>query len=175
MKKFLIFSLLFLPMTVDAASSVRMLGAGSDTKSVAAQKITPTKSTAATGAVAVSRAGTLRAAPKVSGSTGTVSGSSSRFPIITTARPYNSVATPSSSGGSATVTPASVDTEAIINAVTQRIENNYYNKEEVYNNNNFIEAVKDVDDPRIDAIKVGSRPVHSAELPSDYVYIWIEQ
>lgn len=171
MKKLFIISLLVLPMTVNAASSVRMLGANADAKTATVQKITPTKSAAAVGTtVSASRAGTVRAAPKTAGA---ISGSTSRFPIITTSRPYNSVTTPTNSG--TVVVPSSVDVDAIVDAVTQRIENNYYTKEEVYNNNDFIEAVKDVDDPRIDAIKVGSRPVHSATLPSDYVYIWIEQ
>ncbi len=174
MKKLLIISLLVLPISVNAASSVRMLGSNSNAKSATIQKITPTKTntTVSDGSITSSRVGTLRANQKT---VGAISGSNSRFPIITTVRPYNSVATPTGSGTTTTVVPASVDTDAIVNAVTQRIENNYYNKEQVYNNNNFIEAVKDVDDPRIDAIKVGSKPVHSANLPSDYVYIWIEQ
>lgn len=169
MKKLLIFSLLVLPMTATAASSVRMLGANAGANTASVQKITPTKSIAATNnSSTASRVGTLRATPKTAGA---ISGSSSRFPIITTAHTYNSVTTPNTSGTGAT--SASVD--AIVDAVTQRIENNYYSKEEVYNTNEFIQAVKDVDDPRIDAIKIGSRPVHSATLPSDYVYIWIEQ
>ena len=172
MKKLLMISLLVLPMTATAASSVRVLGTNSNTGSVAAQKITPTKSVSSIGSNTTPRVGSLRAAPKLSSNTGVVPSSSSRFPIISTAHSYNSVTTPTSSG---TVVPASVDVDAIVDAVTQRIENNYYSKTEVYNNNEFKQAVQDVDDPRIDAIKVGSRPVHSATLPSDYVYIWIEQ
>ena len=51
-----------------------------------------------------------------------------------------------------------------------------YNKAEVYNNNNFIQAVKDVDDPRIDAIRTRDpSSLHSAQLPDDYIYVWIEK
>lgn len=171
MKKFLIFALFVFPMIAVAAPSVRMLG-NNTTNAASVQKITPTKTgnTATTSA----RVGVLRAAPKTSGgNVGAITGSNSRFPIITPAHSYNSVAAPSKD--TTVVVPADVDINAITDEVTQRIENNYYNKTEVYNNDEFKEAVKNVDDPRIDAIKVGSRPVHSATLPSDYVYIWIEE
>lgn len=173
MKKILFMVLLVLPFTAFGAPSVRMLGNNTPSNTASAQKITPTKTSAASNAAATSRIGTLRIAPKASGTVGAISGSNSRFPIITAAHSYNSVATPSKD--TTVVIPSNVDTDEIVDTVVQRIENNYYNKSEVYNNNEFINAVKDIDDPRIDAIKVGSKPVHSEPLPSDYVYIWIEE
>ena len=175
MKKVLIFALVLFPAFAFGAPSVRMLGNNNIAKVAAnsGTKITPTKSDTNSGAVSAARLGTLKAKTKTTGVTGAITNSNTRFPIITAAQPYSSVTRPKTD--TTTAPSAGVDTDAIIYAVTQNIEKNYYNKDEVYNNNNFIQAVKDVDDPRIDAIKVGAKPVHSAQLPSDYVYIWIEE
>lgn len=178
MKKFLVFIFLVIPTLTFAVPSVRVLGNNSTAKAVAntGTKITPAKATGNTNAsigTSTSRIGTLRAKAKTTGTSGALINSNTRFPIISAPQSYNSVATPKSDSVIGTVSGA--DTDAIVNTIVQYVENNYYNKEEIYNNNEFIQAVKDVDDPRIDAIKVGSKPVHKASLPSDYVYIWIEE
>lgn len=182
MKKYGILLLLFVPMVSFGAPSVRMLGNNKPALTAAAAsgaRITPTKTTESS--VNTSRIGSLRAKTKTSGLTATGSlGTGSRFPVITAASSYNSVAAPKTDVAPA-VAPAqgNVDTAAIVDAVTQNIENNYYTKSEVYNTDEFKEAVRaeipETDDPRIDAVRIGSRPVHSAQLPSDYVYIWIEE
>ena len=175
MKKVLIFALVLFPAFAFGAPSVRMLGNNNVAKATtnSGAKITPAKSNATSGAISAARLGTLKTKVKTTGVKGAITNSNTRFPIITAAQPYSSVKRPKTD--TTTSSSAGVDTDAIIYAVTQNIEKNYYNKDEVYNNNNFIQAVKDVDDPRIDAIKVGAKPVHDTKLPSDYVYIWIEE
>lgn len=171
MKKFLVFIFLVIPTLTFAVPSVRVLGNNSTAKAVAntGTKITPAKATGNTNAsigTSTSRIGTLRAKAKTTGTSGALTNSNTRFPIISAPQSYNSVATPKSDSVIGTVSGA--DTDAIVNTIVQYIENNYYNKEEIHN-------MQNEDDPRIDAIKVGSKPVHKASLPSDYVYIWIEE
>ena len=171
MKKCLILVLLLLPTVSLAAPSVRVLGSGTGTtaSSSTGAKITPAKTaniskTATLGtnkgaATAGSRVGTLRAVPKVgSGVANTsASGAASRFPVITPAHSYSSVTKPQVTGG----TTINVDLD------------NYYNKQEV---NNIINALKEEDDPRIDAIRlVDPSNMHTKDLPDDYVYMWIEE
>jgi hypothetical protein len=189
MKKILIFAVLLVPSMSFAVPSVRTLGNNSlNTPKLIAgsgNKVTPTKTTQEakqnSNVSTVARLGALRSKTKTSGVNSVTTNSGTRFPTISTATSYSSVATPKS-GKTQDAVPANttnVDTDAIVNAVMQKVERNYYNKADVYTNTAFEDAVKDtmsdVDDPRIDAIKVGSKPVHTTNLPSDYVYIWIEE
>ena len=184
MKKCLILLLVFAPVVSFGAPSVRMLGNQPALSAAISSgaRVTPVKASGeSTGTVSNARIGSLHSKPKASAltSVGSVS-SASRFPVIQPAYSYNTVTAPQTGGSSGSAQmPANVDVAAIIDAVTHNIENNYYDVNEVYNNNEFVTAVQnvmeDVDDPRIDAVKIGSRPVHSASLPSDYVYIWIEE
>jgi len=129
MKKLLIFALLLIPVTSFAASSVRVLGSGSNNPSSTTKtssKVVPTKATVAKPAAAktasqsgdsnTSRLGTIRAKPKTtlgtvsSGSTTTTTSAGSRFPVITPANSYNTVTKPQAgniSSGSG-VTPSGV-------------------------------------------------------------------
>ncbi|MBO7042706.1 MAG: hypothetical protein J6W08_02450 [Alphaproteobacteria bacterium] len=171
MKKYLVLALLLVPTVSFAAPSVRVLGSGSGTtaSSATGTKITPAKTANVSKAAATntgrtasgSRIGTVRAMPKVGSGTvsTTASGTASRFPVITPAHSYSSVTKPQTASG----TTINVDLD------------NYYNKEEV---NNIINALKEEDDPRIDAIRLvdPSTPgLHTKDLPSDYVYMWIEE
>lgn len=178
MKNYIVFVLLCVPVVAFAVPSVRVLGnANTPSTSATSVKMTPAK--AVTGAVSsgtsettASRVGTVRAKT----TTGTVSktksntGSESRFPVIMPNHVYNSVVSPKPSGGT-TVINAEVDTDAIKAEVMNEVENSYYNKTEV---NNIIKELKEDDDPRIDAIKIGKKPVHKENLPGDYVYMWLE-
>ncbi len=187
MKKFgLLLLLLFVPVVSFGAPSIRMLGnkTAMTTTAASGSKITPVKATVSNEASnSTARLGSLRAKSKTNNLTTNNSLKGSRFPVITPASSYNSVAAPQISGGTYGGTasvPANVDVAAIVDAVTQNIANDYYNKTEVYNTNEFKEAVRaeipeETDDPRIDAIRIGSRPSHSAELDPNYVYIWIEE
>lgn len=176
MKKYIVLALLFIPMTSFAASSVRVLG-NKTAAPVTAAKVTPTKTTTTTNnASTTSRVGTVRAKTK----TGTVSApstsSDSRFPVIVPAHSYSSVVTPKPAATTTTIVPADVDTEKIINEVTQNVEQHmgdtYITKEEVK---------EELDDPRFDAIVVAdSDPAakwaaKGKTLPSDYAYMWIEE
>ena len=173
MKKIFVLTLLLVPTVSFAAPSVRVLGSGSGTtaSSATGSKITPAKTanvskaatlnTAKGASTAGSRIGTVRAVPKVGSGTvsTTASGAASRFPVITPAHSYSSVTKPQTASGNTTI---NVDLD------------NYYNKEEV---NTIINALKEEDDPRIDAIRLvdPSTPgLHTKDLPSDYVYMWIE-
>ncbi len=205
MKKCLILFWVFVPVVSFGAPSVRMLGNQPALSAAinAGAKVTPVKSSGeSTNTLSNARVGSLNSKVKPSSltSSGAVS-SSSRFPVIQPAYSYNTVATPQTGGASQTggyssgpaQMPANVDVAAIIDAVTHNIENNYYNVNEVYNNSEFVTAVRDVvngvDDPRIDAIRVrtaqqGSPSAYweskisqgkAKSLPSDYIYIWVEE
>jgi len=176
MKKIVFLVLLILPLSVFGAPSVRVLGSSVPTKVSAlttTQKETSSNSSTA-------RIGTLRA--KKTNTATSTSTSGSRFPVATTVGKYtdaqNSVQRQTGRGITPTVT-AAVDTDAITNTVTQavlqNVQENYYDKREVYDNNKFDKAVKQVEDPRKDAIRVGSKPVYSESLPAGYAYIWIEE
>ena len=172
MKKYIILALLFLPVAAFSAPSVRVLGSKTDTNTTTT-KAAPAKLTNTSG-VTTSRIGTVRTKP-----TGTVAsvktgaGADSRFPGIGTSSNLHVVkqqAKPSVT----VVTTSEVDAEQIEDAIMEKIQEKYYDKEQVYNNSNFEQAVLDIDDPRIDAIKIG-KPSHSAALDSNYVYMWIEE
>ena len=172
-------------MTVFAAPSVRTLGGkgvsgamvNSNLGKIEKAKINVgTNTSANSGTITPARIGTLRAKnPKI----GTVSemagnNSASRLPGIVPAKTYDSA---SYSGGYGGDKCCNVDVAAIIAAVMEKVEENYYDKDQVYNNENFVNAVLDLvndDDPRIDAIKT-SKPYHAKSLPDDYVYMWIEK
>jgi hypothetical protein len=139
------------------------------------------------GVTTSARIGSLHTKPKsgVLTSSGSVS-SSSRFPVIQPVHSYSSVSAPQTTGPS--YAPANVDVAAIVDAVTQNIQNNYYDRNEVYNNNEFVTAVQEVmedfEDPRIDAVRVRTAAQGSPKpywdnkglsLPSDYIYIWVEE
>lgn len=190
MKKCFVFALMLLPMVSFAAPSVRMLGSKTSSPSATTTstvKVTPSKTTTTdSGTDSSARIGTLRAKANAGTSTTTTStSSSSRFPTISSSHTYSAVTKPQASG----TTVSSVNKEEIVNEVMQNVEakyydkeqsdTNYYNKGDVYTTNEFKEAVKEtmdeVDDPRIDAIKIGSRPEHSVPLQEGYVYMWIEK
>ena len=180
MKKFLVFIIMFLPISAFSAPSVKMLGKTGPGKLVSdsGAKITPSKATTSTGVAA--RIGTLRAKGTASGAvTGAITGASSRFPSFSSVKSYNSVANPVANIPVAgTAVPASADTDEIVQTVQDvqdNLQNNYYDKNKVYDNDNFRTAVKDVDDPVKDAIHVGAPTHHVDDLPDGYAYIWIEE
>lgn len=176
MKKFVLLALLFIPVTTFAASSVRVLGAKTSTSGTAvssntpAAKVLPTKA-ATTGNTGAARTGTVRAVPKattgtVSASTATTANSTARFPVISPARPYSSVAKPQVTGGGV----ASADLS------------NYYTKQETYNQN---EIDNMLEDPRVDMIhtgankeaywrgKKGDQEINDL-MRDGYVFMWVE-
>lgn len=181
MKKYLLLFLLLIPAVSFAASSVRVLGTKSATPASSSStgvKVTPAKvSAASTGNATTSRTGILRAKPKTDIVSNTASSgtSSARFPVVvSTLGSYNNANVPKTTGMSFTT---GVDTEAIINAVMENVAKDYYNKDQVYDNDMFRVAVRDVDDPRIDAIRTRDpSSLHpGVDLPADYVYMWIER
>ena len=188
MKKLLIFALLFVPVTSFAASSVRVLGSGSSalpgsgsaTKTTSAtparavstaKAATPKAATAAAakaGDGSTSRIGTISAKVKkpvtttATTSTGSTASSGSRFPVITPAQSYNTVAKPQANTGT-TVVPGDIDLVSIINAVKAEIE----------------------EDPRVDMIHAGNREAYWRDkvgnatvnkyLNDGYYFMWIEE
>jgi len=195
MKKLLVFALLFVPVTSFAASSVRVLGSGSSalpgsgsaTKTTNPGRVvsnakvaTPKAATTASvkaGDGSTSRIGTISAKVKkpvaTISTTGTTTGSGSRVPVITPAQSYNTVAKPQSntSGGGGTGECCDVDTQHIIDVVTERVT----------------EQVSDKD-PRVDMIyggtpgnreaywrgKVGNETVQRY-IDDGYYFMWIEE
>lgn len=184
MKKYMILALLCIPMTAFAAPSVRVLGnkstnaTATNTSSMPAKAV-PAKSATTAGGATTSRIGTVRAKTNTATVSGTKSGvgTESRFPVISPNHVYSSVTSPKPTGGGTTVVPAEVDTDAIVDTVMQKVENNYYDKNEVYNNNFFNEAVQNVDDPRVYAISTSDPKVErdGQEAPEGWVYMWIEE
>ena len=164
---------LILPIASFGAPSVRMLGTQPAMISAASPgaKVAPAKvSDTTTGAA---RTGAVQRNAKSGGAASTTAANPvARFPVISGVRSYKSVKAPQATGSYATATPASVDVEEIVNAVTQKIQNDYYDKNDLYNKQEIDEKF---DDPRIDAIRIGSRPSHQTELTNDYVYMWIEE
>ena len=184
MKKLFIFALLILPMTTFAASSVRVLGdgsnlpgAGTTTKTTTtAAKATPSKAAmpkAATTAAKAgdattsSRIGTVRtkAVKATPGTTANATAATgSRFPVITPAHSYNTVVNPQAGTGAKPDGQANVDLS------------NYYNKQEVDDL---------IDDPRFDMIRVstsnprskwiGNPLLNKRETEDGYVFMWIEE
>ncbi|MBR5904214.1 MAG: hypothetical protein IKZ49_01615 [Alphaproteobacteria bacterium] len=194
MKKLLIlFALLIIPAVADAAPSVRMLGnnTGAGTSGT---KITPAKTSQAilNNVANTSRAGTMRmkTGSSVSGMT---SSSNARFPVITSAKVYNNVTPPSNTtnpttggttggtgGGNLPINTGDVDVNAIVDAVTNRIQNNYYTQQEINNrfnevNNAITNINQNLDDARFDAIRTSNPRNVRGPAPEGYVYIWIEE
>lgn len=175
MKKYVILALLFVPMVAYSAPSVRVLGNKTDSNTVATTKAAPAKlSATANNNTSGSRIGTMRAKPATSK---TGAGTDSRFPVALTNPKYQAIEKPKT-GVVSVVTTADVDTDEIVNEVMNKVGDNYYNKTYIdnnyYNNAQFDDAVRDVDDPRVDAIRIGRPDDHEEDLPSNYVYMWIE-
>ena len=187
MKKLFIFALLVLPMTTFAASSVRVLGSGSNlpgsgttkTTSTSAKVAATPKATlpkAATTAAKAgdgssSRIGTVRVKPTTKTATttatpGTTSNAAaaagSRFPVITPAHSYDTVVNPQAGNG---VKPSGQEVDL----------SNYYNKQEVDDL---------IDDPRFDMIRISEgnprtkwigNPLLQQREDEHYVFMWIEE
>nr|MBQ0091690.1 hypothetical protein [Candidatus Enterousia merdequi] len=174
MKKFLIFIFLLIPGVAFSVPSVRMLGSNSGTKITPAKTVTvPSTTNNNANKTKVSRLGSVRL--KNVETSGAITASGTRFPVISTTHYYNSTNTPETTGASSCGCK-NVDIDAVVDTIVRNVESNYYNKADVYNTDEFVEAVKDIDDPRIDAIRtVRPNEHHSVNLPSDYVYVWIEE
>ena len=170
MKKLLIFTLLLLPMTTFAASSVRVLGAKPATTTASGTTATntgssnlmraaqATKTSAAnTAGATTSRIGTVSS--KAKKTTGTLTGATttsagSRFPVITPAHSYNTVNKPQSGSN---------------NAGTG-------------SNTTIVKEAEE--DPRLDMIHVNSQETYwrnknnalvNQRLDDGYVFMWIEE
>ena len=190
-KSVLLLALIFLPISAFAVPSVRMLGAGagavpSSSSSPSGTKITPARAATVNNANTPARLGTLKTKTSGAGtSTGAVTGSSSRFPVITAAKVYNNVNVPTNPTGGTNASPSSgsgdINVENIVNEVTNRVQNNYYDKNQIDNrfeevNNNITNINNNLDDSRFDAIRTTNpRVARGTEAPEGYVYIWIEE
>ena len=192
MKKYLVLFLVFSPVVSFAVPSVRHLsGTPALTSAASKTKITPAKSeskpsgAAATISASSARVGTLRAKVKSNDSSSQTTTQGSRFPAIVSSYSYTPVDSPDQGKNYETEAAAqNVNVDQIIEAVTQNITNNYYSKEEVYNREQVDAKIEGIpDDPRFDAIRVvrgrnGVVPSDSdypTNLPSNYIYMWIEE
>ena len=175
MKKYLVLLLLCVPMMAVAAPSVRVLGNQPSGNNTAPTKAMPAKSSSAAAAVSTSRIGTVRPKTKTATISSNKTDSESRFPAVTGIKGnYSNVVTLRPTGGN-TVINTEVDTDAIVNNVMEQVSNDYYDKTEVYNNNEFIEAVESVDDPRIWSISTADpKQIRGKNAPEGWVYIWVE-
>ena len=186
MKKLFIFALLVLPMTTFAASSVRVLGSGSNLPGSGTTKTTSSSAKVATtpkaalpkaaasaakaGDGSSSRIGTVRVKPTTKATTTTATGTTSnaaatagsRFPVITPAHSYDTVVNPQAGNG---VKPSGQNVDL----------SNYYNKQEVDDL---------IDDPRFDMIRISAgnprpnwvgNPLLQQREGQGYVFMWIEE
>jgi len=121
MKKYVVLFLMCLPMVSFGAPSVRALGAGAvvGASGATASKITPAKVGSTPSTSSVARVGSLRAKATTVGTPSAVSGATGRFPVISTAKVYNTTATPRpiSSVSNASI----INTEENLDALTQRV------------------------------------------------------
>lgn len=127
MKKYIVLFLMCLPMVSFGAPSVRALGSGAvvGASGAAASKITPVKAGSTPSASSVARVGSLRSKATTAGIPSTVSGSTGRFPVISTAKVYNTAAAPRPVSYSSTTIN---NTEAVdLTGIEQKIEQNKNN------------------------------------------------
>lgn len=124
MKKYIVLFLMCLPVVSFGAPSVRALGSGAvvGASGVATSKITPAKAGGTTSASSIARVGSLRSKATTAGVPSTVSGSTGRFPVISTAKVYNTAAAPRPVSYSSTTIN---NTEAVdLSGIEERIEQN---------------------------------------------------
>jgi len=180
MKKYLVVLLLFFPAVSFGVPSVRMLGTGQPALTAASAtsvaKVTPAKSSVESNkAVSVGRLGSLHAKPtKAVINTGV--SSSSRFPVITPAHSYNSVAVPQTGGAGSSYTSTNVDVRTIVEEVTRNIEDNYYTKTQIDDLIQGGGTTQEIDPRMFDVVRTSNpATTHGADAPSGFVYIWIEE
>ncbi len=129
-----------LPMVSFGAPSVRALGAGAvvGASGATASKITPAKVGSTPSTSSVARVGSLRAKATTVGTPSVVSGATGRFPVISTAKFYNTTATPRPI--SSVSNTSIINTEENLDALTQRVEN----IENLQGNTDVVNTVKNV-------------------------------
>lgn len=123
MKKYILVILMCFPMISFGAPSVRALGGGAivGTSGATVNKITPVKAGSASSASIsnAARVGSLRAKVTTVGAPSAVSGSTGRFPVISSAKVYNTAATPRPV--SSISNTSIINAEANLDALTQRV------------------------------------------------------
>lgn len=191
MKKFLLLALFITPVVAFAAPSVKKLGGGSIASSgtITSSGTTKTVTPAKAGTTSVSNAariGTLRAKKNNIGTTGAITGSAARFPVITAAKTYNSVATVAPVNSGTSTSGCSCNTDAFYDKVEVDAKITDVNSDvvtlnqqiESINNEitNINNSISNADDGRFDAIRtVNPAIARGQEAPEGYVYIWIEE
>ena len=125
MKKYILVILMCFPMISFGAPSVRALGGGAivGTSGATVNKITPVKAGSASSASIsnAARVGSLRAKATTVNAPSALSGSTARFPVISTAKVYNTAAAPRPI--SSVSNTSIINTEENLDALTQRVEN----------------------------------------------------
>lgn len=172
MKKYIVITLLFCPLMSLAAPAVKKLGfatpaATGGVKSTVAAKVTPARSATVGGNIA--RVGSLRLNSANSASTsGAISGSSSRFPVVIPSKFYNSVSSPKPTGG--TIVNASVD----LTEVNNRIDsiNSTLTEHDTRINNNDTHITQVESSPKFDSI---STVELTGTPPENRAWIWVEE
>ena len=157
MKKILVLVLLIVPFTAFGVPTIRALGTKPTTGVASGVKVTPTKTT--TNNSSSARVGTLRAKTKTTGVVGAITGSNSRFPVISVSRPYASVAAPA---GTNSNTASNVVPGDIVNTVINQVQADYVSKSDF---NAALEAAE----LKHDSVRIGQNGGDTR------VPIWIEE
>ncbi len=171
MKKYIIIPLLFLPLMSFAAPAVKKLGVATPVATAGvrpgvAAKVTPAR-TASVGKVA--RVGSVQPKPATATS-GAISGSTSRFPIVLPGRLYNSASAPRPTGGTTVIDNTDVDLTEINNQIST-INTTLSNHENQINSNET--TINNLQDsPKFDSI---SRSALTGDAPTGRAWIWVEE
>jgi len=125
MKKYVLLALMCFPMMSFGASSVRTLGSNAvvGASGTTASKITPVKASnvGSVSGSGVARVGSLRAKATTVNTPSAVSGTTTRFPVVSPTRLFNTAMAPRPTGSVSNTTI--VNTDADIGDLTQRVEN----------------------------------------------------
>ena len=177
MKKYVIIPLLFLPVMSMAAPSVKKLGvvapvASAGVKSATATKVTPARTASS------ARVGSMHVKPvaAAAATTGAISASTSRFPMILPAKSYSGASTPKKTAVGSNIINNNVDMKCGDEEVCTTLENHderiSNNKQTIKENTDRIEAIEaDMDTVAIgfDNIKNNTRNLDGR------AWIWVEE
>lgn len=175
MKKYVFLVLVCFPVVAFGASSVRTLGSSAVVGVAGANKITPVKASSlgSIGGGNVARVGSLRAKATTVNTPSAVSGTTTRFPVVSPTRLFNTAMAPRPTGSVSNTTI--INTDADIENLTQRVENienlNSTSDKKVITTVNKLDANADT----VLVNRGSGNPFLGKGKPDDRAWIWVEE
>lgn len=177
MKKYIVLFLMCFPMLSFGASSVRALGSNAvvGASGTTASKITPVKASnvGSVSGSGVARVGSLRAKATTVNTPSAVSGTTTRFPVVSPTRLFNTAMAPRPTGSVSNTTI--INTDADIENLTQRVENienlNSASDKKVITTVNKLDANADT----VLVNRGSGDPFLGKGKPDDRAWIWVEE